>query len=64
MTESQKAAPKTRKKPEGPRSHVLTDTDGKSFLVRLADVRVANNDDLDAALDGKLERGQIVKKAG
>lgn len=59
--------PNTDKKPRAPKStapkaHVLTDIDGAEWLVVLKETRVAGNADLNAALDGTLQRGQIAKK--
>jgi hypothetical protein len=60
MTEQ--TAPKKPRAPkaEGPKAHVLT-VEGKTFLVMLDAIRVANGADLTAALYGdKLPRGIVV----
>ena len=50
---------KIRAKTEDPRNYVVTDLDGKDWLVKCANVRVANNEDKDNALEGKLPRAKL-----
>ena len=56
---SEQTEKKARAKIEGPRNYVVTDTDGKDWIVKCANVRVANNDDKDNALEGKLPRAKL-----
>lgn len=53
------AAPKKRTpKNDGPKYYVVT-AEGKTWLIKLEDVRVASQKDMNDGFDGKIPRGAI-----
>lgn len=58
--------PNTDKKPRAPKSdgpkNYLLSIGGVDYLVRLDAIRVADQKDLNRALDGDIPRGEVVKK--
>ena len=51
-------APRAPKKDAGPKYYVVT-SEGKRWLIKLDDVRVASQADLNDGFDGKLQRASL-----